>query len=341
MKERTRAVIGVGLAFSVVFALFVPGAPAVLKILHDLNPASPTPDYETVVIFRNDDIEPGHRDDLRRTVDRIFVEEGVPLTNAVIPTMDGESIANNETFCEELREHRRDHPNLVEYSLHGYLHEPTTHTFADGKDDFEEGVTTEFGGLPFAKQVERISNGSHAMSECLGTRPRSFVPPYGTYDDTTLRALSTENLGIVSGSGWFVDAYYDETGPFETDGMLHVPADQGFVQDWDTLEFHDQHYLREQFDAAYEDGSLYVQILHYWTFDSEERRETLRSFIGYVKGHEGVLFMTVEQFAEAYRDGRLRKVDGGWSYSPPDDGSEGVSTAELDDWTAREADFLG
>lgn len=284
-----------------------------------------------VLLFRNDDLEPGHADDLRRTIDEVFIEETVPVTNAVIPIHSEDNpITDAEAFCEEVRERRREHPHIFEYSLHGYEHTAITDEFYTGDGGFESGQLSEFGGLPYDEQRARIGDGKRILDECTGTTTRSFVPPYATYDDATVQALADEGPTVISGSGWFTDVYFGETDPFETYGVLHVPDDNDFVSDWETLEFHDQQYLRDEFDAAYENGSLYVQTLHYWTFSSAERLTQLRSFIDYVKRHEDVLLMTIGTFADAYRAARLVRTDDGWTYVPEETDIAVHSTGSCD-----------
>lgn len=276
-------------------------------------------EYRAVVVFRNDDLEPGHEDELRRAVDRVFVEEGVPVTNAVIPTTGGAPITDDDSFCRELRERRREHPALFEYALHGYTHDPMEAAIPSAVSGEVLTAESEFAGLPYETQRECISEGKRIFVEALGAPPKSFVPPYATADEATVRALAAEGIGAISDETWFTDHYYDETGPFETRGVVHVPGDEDFVRDWETLEFHDRSALRDRFDEAYRDGDLYVQSLHYWTFKTEERLADLRSFVRYVERFDGVLFLTVGRFADARRDGRLTRTDDGWSYVPAED----------------------
>jgi peptidoglycan/xylan/chitin deacetylase (PgdA/CDA1 family) len=277
--------------------------------------------YRAVVIFRNDDPEPGHRDELRRAVSELFIEHEIPITDAVIPTQDGESIEETE-FCRELRQRRNEHPELVEYALHGYRHEPRASGFGRG------GQTTEFAGLPYDEQRVRIAEGTRILAESLESAPRTFVPPYATYDETTVRALSDSGIDVISGSDWFTRGYFGETGVFETDGVLHVPTTHGFVRDWETIEFHDERDLRARFDDSYGGGGLYVQLLHYWTFNTKERFEQLRSFLEYIIGHDDLLYATVGEFSTLYRSGRLERVADGWLYRPSDETDPSSITSE-------------
>ncbi|QLG47412.1 DUF2334 domain-containing protein [Natrinema halophilum] len=318
MDRRRSVLLVIAVSVLLVSSVVVPAFPMYHLPHHHSYELSEGAEYRSVVVFRNDDIEPGHSDDLRRSVNQVFIDEEVPVTNAVIPTKNGESIAANESFCRNLRRQSRANPGLIEYSLHGYRHEPNDEG-APRTNGSQSTVRSEFGGLPMDEQRERIHEGKRIMTACLNTTPRSFVPPYATYDNATVDALAAENFSIVAGGGWFTESYYGRTDPFETASVVHLPEDQGFVENWDTNAFHNPRTLRSQFENAYRNGEVYVQGLHYWTFDSERRLEHLRAFIRYVKRHDDVLFLTLEEFADAKRDGRLTETGNGWSYTSTDD----------------------
>jgi hypothetical protein len=317
----------------------------VLSPLGFLDDGRSETEYQSVLIFRNDDLEPGNEDELRRTVDQIFIDEEIPLTNAPIPTQDeDEPITEDEEFCDELREQYETHPDIFEYSLHGYYHSPSTETFYEGEGGFQSGVPSEFGGLSYDEQQSRIEDGKRILEECLGDSVQTFVPPFGAYDDATVQALEAEDITVVSAGDWFTEEYFGETEPFETYGVLHVPEDNDFVSDWETHEFHDQEYLQDEFDEAYENGDLYIQTLHYWTFTNDDRLEQLRSFIDYAREQPGVLIMTVGAFADAYRDERLVQTDDGWTYTPSVD-DEDVAVTDTgpraeDDDSAEETSLI-
>lgn len=270
-------------------------------------------EYRSIVIFRNDDLQPNYRVETMRAVDRVFIEEGVPVTQAVIPTVDGDSVARYPEFCNYLRERKRAHPTLFEFSLHGYDHRSVT--------EFYGG--SEFGGTSYDSQRERIVAGKRSIADCVGTEPETFVPPFNTYDNATVRALAAENITVVSGGAWFTDAYYQRSSVFVTEESLHVPNTQAFVENWSTGTFYTEAELRESFDRAYDNGDVYVQMLHYQTFSDGERLDRLRSFVRYVDGHDDVRVVTLAEFGAAYREGRLTRTEDGWTYRPPDPDPEG------------------
>jgi len=258
--------------------------------------------YQSIVIFRNDDIQPHYRADTMRAVDQVFIEEDVPVTAGVIPAIGGEQLDPNGELCQYLRSQKQTHPQTFEYALHGYTHQQRT-TFSGG---------SEFGGVPPERQQELIQDGTQVLQACLDETPTTFIPPLDTYDNATATALSAEAYEVVSGGGWFTNEYYNETGPFESNEILHLPSSQSFVKNWSTNEFHTRTYLEQQFDAAYRDGDVYMQVLHYPTFTSESKREVLRGLIGYMKSKDDVAFMTVGEFARKYKNGQLERTETGW-----------------------------
>lgn len=73
----------------------------------------------------------------------------------------------------------------VEAALHGYCHQATTQTWP----------RTEFAGLPYDEQLDKISKGKEVLEETVGTQIATFVPPWNSYDANTVRVL--EDLGFT------------------------------------------------------------------------------------------------------------------------------------------------
>lgn len=258
--------------------------------------------YESVVIFRNDDIQPYYRQPEMRAVDKVFVEEDVPVTQGVIPMVRDRPINPNGELCQYIRTQSSTHPDTFEYTLHGYTHNATT-TFYGG---------SEFGEVAYETQYRRISEGTDALESCTGERPTTFIPPFDTYDNNTVRALTEQQYTAISGGGWFTIQHYNTSKPFQTGDVLHVPNSKSFVSDWSNDEIYTERELEQSFDAAYENNDLYMQMLHYPTFTDEKRLQTLRGLIQHMKSKDGVYFTTVGEFAAQSRNGELKRVDDGW-----------------------------
>lgn len=213
-----------------------------------------------------------------------------------------------------------NNPELFEWALHGYSHETKT--------DFHGG--SEFGGVPYQKQHRWIEQGTKLIQKCTGERPTTFVPPRNTYDNATLRALSEANYTAVSGGSWFTTEYYDQNDTFSSHGLTvtHVPSTTPIIKNWSTTTppHYSERTLERKFDAAYRNGSMYVQMIHYPTFTTQEKREDLRGLINHMQSKQEVKFMTVGEFAEKRQRGWIEKTEDGWRVKErPGDDSESFS----------------
>lgn len=154
------------------------------------------------------------------------------------------------------------------------------------------------------------------LSDCVDASPSSFIPPYNTYDGHTVDALRSAGIRIISGGWWFTDDYYGDSRLFESDGVLHVPVTHDVVNRYEPLELFDLSTLQTAFDEVHGPGGLFVPMIHYQHFETEESLEKLRSFVQYIRRHDGVGFATLSGFGEAYLDGEIKRDEDGWLYTP-------------------------
>ena len=262
--------------------------------------------YQTIVIFRSDDIQPCFAFDRLVQVNNIFIDEAVPVTLSIIPFIGNHTLDDDPTLVEYLKNLKSTRPTLVEFALHGYDHQMLS--------DFYGG--SEFGGIEYPTQYARITLGQESLTETLDTDPVTFIPPFGTYDNNTILALKALDFQTVSGWGQFTKEYYNRTGPFITQEILHVPESQSFVKSWHNHTFYTLEFLKNRFDDYYEKGLIYVQTIHYFTFTDQEQLDQLRAFIEFIKDHKDVEFMTLRRFAEGYLDGKIEKTTEGWKVYP-------------------------
>ena len=263
--------------------------------------------YDCIVIMRNDDPAPQHAIEELNAVEAIFLEERVPVTHGIIPAMEGVTLDDNPDFCERLVDRMASHPGYFEMSMHGYTHAAETDFVSE----------SELGGLPRAEQRERIDAGIDALESCTETPVETFIPPFNTYDTTTVEELVDAGIEIISGGQWFTRDYFDtEDLPFERHGALHIPNTHAFVSDWQTGEFYSLSAMIEAFDAYRADHDLYVQMLHFQYFTNQERLDQLQSLIQHMKATAGVGFMTLEAFGNAYLQDEIVRTEGGWVYDP-------------------------
>lgn len=288
-------------------------------------------EYESIVIFRNDDVQPYYRTEAQRKVDQVFIDEQVPVTEAVIPAPGSEPVSPNQSFCKYLTDQKRQHSDLFEYALHGYNHQVETEFYIGPGQHYVGNAKSEFVGVAASKQRKKIERGTRTLEACVGEEPEVFVPPFGTYSDETVRIAEQEGYRAISGGGWYTKHYYNRSQddyPFYTDGLLHVPRSGEFVENWTTGEFLTLDALKNRFDEAYENHNVYVQMIHSPLFTDEQRLQRLRDFIRYVNNHEGVRFMTLGEFARSYESGRLEKVEDGWLYEPKSEPDPGETESD-------------
>lgn len=75
---------------------------------------------------------------------------------------------------------------VIEVAQHGYAHQTVREkTFAG---------LTEFAGLDYRRQLNKIAQGKEYLEKMLGTPITTFIPPWNSYDLNTIMAL--ENLGF-------------------------------------------------------------------------------------------------------------------------------------------------
>ena len=79
--------------------------------------------------------------------------------------------------------------NALEVALHGYEHK-TIDTI--GNDH------SEFRGADLDSQINKIKEGKALLEQQLGTAINTFIPPWNTYDENTLKALMLNNITCIS-----------------------------------------------------------------------------------------------------------------------------------------------
>ncbi|THE64456.1 DUF2334 domain-containing protein [Salinadaptatus halalkaliphilus] len=276
-------------------------------------------EYDSIVVFRNDDIQPWYNQEELRAVNQVFLDEAVPVTLGIIPDTAGETpLSDDPELCSYLRSLEADAPGQFEMALHGYTHEQET--------DFYDG--SEFGDLSREEQRERLADGEALLADCVESPSSTFIPPMNTYDATTVEALDEANYTTVSGGQWFTDQYYDSPNStvFEAGGLTHVPETQAF-EDWsaygesdadeEDVPFHDFETLTDSFDDAHAEGDIHVVMLHYQYFTTEERLDQLESLIQHMNDEGDVAFVTVEQLSVGLETGAIEETDDGWRVLEP------------------------
>lgn len=144
-----------------------------------------------LLAFRYDDFSNRSPTGLEEKVIRVFRQLELALTVGVIPYTRAESGEPTPLGPEKTTLIRAPAASgAVEVALHGYSHE------SEGKDRW--GRNTEFSGLPDTLQRKRLSRARAQLEEQIGVTIRTFIPPWNSYDRSTLDILAELGFRTIS-----------------------------------------------------------------------------------------------------------------------------------------------
>lgn len=258
-------------------------------------------EYDTIVIFRNDDVTPWTDKEKLKKVEKIFQQQEIPLTHGIVPkdTANNQKITERKQLCEHLKNQTSEN---IDISLHGYNHKPET--------SFEGG--SEFAGKTLQNQKQRIQKAENITENCTEQQTQTFIPPFNTYDKNTVKALNQTNYTLVSGGYNHQKQYFGQTNFYNAQKIKHLPHSSAFIEDWENQRKNNLEALKQDFRQNKKNHKTHVQMLHYFTFTEEIQLEKLENLIEYMKNYD-VQFMTLEEFSKNYQTDKLIKTQNGWT----------------------------
>ena len=286
------------IAFVLIFALIVGGtatnALAQTKTNDSIREISAQPvQTKKCVIFRNDDIGAGSLSTLQ-AINQVHIEESAPVTLAITPRMDNASNGSallTEPLYSYLQSLKGN--QLFEFAQHGYTHHNNVLQTVGAAD-----TRSEFHGRPYEDQFNAIKQGRDDMIAAFGVTPTTFVPPFNTGDDNTLKAA--EALGFMHYS-----TSQDDFGV--RDANLQGIMVQGLTfglgwkndSQWSWRMQNLTQYTDAALNAAAPGDSIVVSY-HYWNFNTKDgspdpaRIALLKQYIEHLKSRGDVLFTTLD-----------------------------------------------
>jgi predicted deacetylase len=174
---------------------------------------------EAKYIYRIDDItEDMNWDSFNKHIE-IFKKYGVvPLIGVVPKNRDKELKYGqaNKNYWTIIREFQKQ--GIVEIAQHGYTH--VLDSVGEGilKSKYGYKKISEFAGLSYEKQYERISEGKKILED-KGIKVDTFMAPSHTFDDVTIEVLNDLNFEYIT----------DGVGitPYKVKNVLLVPQQFG------------------------------------------------------------------------------------------------------------------
>ena len=137
----------------------------------------------------------------------------------------------------------------VDVALHGWDHRTIS---------LSSATHSEFVGLPFEKQLDKLQRGRDTLRQAVGVTTTVFVPPWNRYDRNTVAALSQLGFSAVSANRY---------GPAYDGNLKFVPITADMAE------------LRRAIDLARNSGDpdpIVGVLLHPYDFvESGDRRGTI------------------------------------------------------------------
>ena len=192
----------------------------------------------------------------------------------VIPNDILEMNLENKSFLEK---YYNNHRESIEITQHGY-------------DHYDNNAFSEFAGLSYDAQYEKIRKGKKILEETFNTTVISFVPPFNKADDTTAAVLMNLNFSAYS------SITSDET---NTLGMNRIDETFSIEKDWKSGK--PNLYTSEELLSIFKELSLshsiFVFVIHPHSFETEKDINTFKDFLLYLT-QQGTVFMKLSEAAK-------------------------------------------
>jgi peptidoglycan/xylan/chitin deacetylase (PgdA/CDA1 family) len=173
--------------------------------------------------------------------------------------------------------------NVVQVAQHGYSHQTRASP--------QKGVYTEFDGLDYDSQRQRIIMGKELLEKMLDKQIVTFVPPWNSYDLNTLRVLEELNFSTISAS---LGRPVKDPSP-----LNFLPETASLLQLQDAIQA-----ARKSRDAR----PIVVVLFHPFDFkevDKDKGKVTFQQFediLKWVSSQEDVRVLTVDQTVKLNTD---------------------------------------
>jgi hypothetical protein len=151
---------------------------------------------QIIVVFRYDDYSSLSSTELELRLINTFQKYKIACTFGVVPfTVSNQLNASPQNVfplsqpkAMILRNALKD--GTLEIAQHGYSHQTI----------LEKGLYSEFYGLDYNSQLQKIGKGKIFLEEILHTKITTFIPPYNSYDLNTIRVLEKLRFSCISSS---------------------------------------------------------------------------------------------------------------------------------------------
>ena len=255
--------------------------------------------YDSVVVFRNDDVIGASSSFLE--VNRVFVENGVPVTHGIIPKSFNQSDQDFESECRKLRELKSKNSEIVYFSAHGWDHNGL---------EFKEASWNEINDK--LDNIDRFGQG------CLNKEFNVFVPPHNSMSSEARILLNKSGYTVISADrkmSWQTadSVITSNRSKFLRRRPLELGQSSMMVDRWDTepVTFRNLSDLKSDFNESVENHEIFVQTVHHSPIYHNDRTEDLEALITHMK-ERNVYFASLNDLSRLFAEDRIRRTEQGW-----------------------------
>ncbi len=240
------------------------------------------------VMFRDDDV--ASLSDALRAVNQVHIDEGVPVTLGVIParSFPSQNATDFDLWNSPFAQYMRtlESTTLFEIAQHGWNH-------SNNSGRYNVSRASEFRGMPYDEQYGLIENGQGIIQKAFGFKPTTFIAPYNTGDENTLKALSALGYTVYS-------SYDGEFNNKHEGNLTHESTQLALTYDTNGTNFTYESFVN-QTEKLLNDPHVkeIVIVYHNWAFTKNggqsvdpAKVDALRFYIRYLKT-QNVTFSTL------------------------------------------------
>ncbi len=284
------------------------------------------------VVFRNDDPSAISDAEHEKRIMEIFERYQIPQTFGIIPNVVEDChdancrqyhlLSENQEMLNLLKKWCKE--GLIEIALHGYTHQtnplhPTKEKLRDikeyGGQSREKRLSylpvnpegySEFRGLSYEEQLQRIFRGKQLLETWFGALVTTFILPWNSHDENTIRAAKEAGIKLVSSS---LESYnnpptselYNEPLFIQhTIGLDEIDkSKQALIARLD--KFRPVLIAARQFTGQNNKSVLIIVLYHSWTLKSPEDFQLLEEALNEATSLNEVEFMTMEQLSKKFQ----------------------------------------
>jgi hypothetical protein len=152
---------------------------------------------QVTVVLRYDDFSAKSDTRLEARLVEAFHERKLKCTFGVVPFICAGDLSDSRP--QELLSLPPEKVELLRDAIETGIVEPALHGFSHQTNGMKT-LHSEFSGLEYAQQFERIKRGKDFLERQLDMRVDVFCPPWHSYDAATIKALEDASFRYISAS---------------------------------------------------------------------------------------------------------------------------------------------